>query len=84
VFSGEVVDFDTKGPFNATATLRVSEVWKGSEQETLEVHTRDPAFCGYRFEEGKITWSTPKGARLPCGSPGCQELRQDQAALEGG
>lgn len=53
VFSGEVVDFDEKGPFNATATLRVSEVWKGPEQETVEVHTRDPAFCGYSFKEGQ-------------------------------
>jgi hypothetical protein len=53
VFPGEVVDFDTKGPFNATATLRVSEVWKGPEQGTLEVQTRDPAFCGYRFKEGQ-------------------------------
>ena len=53
VFSGEVVDFDKKGPFNATATLRVSEVWKGPEQGTLEVHTRDPAFCGYGFKEGQ-------------------------------
>jgi hypothetical protein len=53
VFSGEVVDFDMKGPFNATAILRVSEVWKGPERGTLEVHTRDPAFCGYRFKEGQ-------------------------------
>ena len=84
VVSGEVVDFDTKGPFNATATLPVSEVWKGSEQETLEVHTRDPAFCGYRFEEGqeylvyaeggqatlRIAWLSRTAA-----GPGCSRRR---------
>ena len=38
----------------ATATLRVSEVWKGPEQEILEVST--PVFgasCGYPFKEGQ-------------------------------
>lgn len=54
VFSGEVVDFDMKGPFNATATLRVSEVWKGPEQETLEVSTPvSGSACGYPFKEGQ-------------------------------
>lgn len=47
------MDFDKRSAFNATAILRVSEVWKGPEQETLEVNTRDPAFCGYPFKEGQ-------------------------------
>jgi hypothetical protein len=63
VFSGEVVDFNKKGPFNATAILRVSEVWKGPEQGTLEVHTRDPAFCGYRFKEGQEYLVYAEGGR---------------------
>jgi hypothetical protein len=35
-------------------TLRVSEVWKGPQTETLEVTTpRDGATCGYNFKEGQ-------------------------------
>jgi hypothetical protein len=38
----------------ATATLRVSEVWKGPERETLEVSTSSQeAACGVPFEEGQ-------------------------------
>jgi hypothetical protein len=66
VFSGEVVEVDKSPPpdkevrFNpdygdiAIVTLRVSDVWKGPEQETLEVGT--PVFgasCGYPFKEGQ-------------------------------
>jgi hypothetical protein len=48
VFSGEVVEVEKPPPpttmkmamqSEATVTLRVSEVWKGPEQETLEVST---------------------------------------------
>ena len=68
VFSGEVVDFE-KSPSGttmmegtmwmdasapATATLRVSEVWKGPERETLEVSTSSQeTACGVPFEEGR-------------------------------
>jgi hypothetical protein len=35
-------------------TLRVSEAWKGPQQETLVVSTpRDGATCGYAFKEGQ-------------------------------
>jgi hypothetical protein len=35
-------------------TLRVSEVWKGPQRETLEVSTPiDGVLCGYHFEEGQ-------------------------------
>jgi hypothetical protein len=38
----------------STATLRVSEVWKGSERETLEVSTSSQeGACGYPFKEGQ-------------------------------
>ncbi len=69
VFSGEVVDVENPPPFTtmtegtmllsqggmATITLRVSEVWKGSTPQAVQVTT--PADwgggCGYPFEEGQ-------------------------------
>ena len=59
VFSGEVATIDRPSPFKSgadleTDTFRVSEVWKGPEQETLEVHTAlMGASCGYPFKEGQ-------------------------------
>ncbi len=59
VFSGEVVAVEqgtatASGPGNDTVTLRASEVWKGPEQEALEVRTPSQGMaCGYRFEEGR-------------------------------
>ena len=59
VFSGEVVAVDqgtatARSPGYDTATLRVSEVWKGSERGTLELRTPSQgAACGYHFEEGR-------------------------------
>ena len=60
VFSGEVVDLQ-KGTSairwfgtSDTATLRVSEVWKGTDQGTLEVSTPSQgSACGYAFKEGQ-------------------------------
>ena len=62
VFSGEVLDVE-KGPplrmlgFNTPSskvTLRVSEVWKGSGQEALELSTpSQEGVCGYSFKEGQ-------------------------------
>jgi hypothetical protein len=53
VFSGEVADVEKQGR-TATVTLRVSEVWKGPEQGTLEVATSSQeSACGYPFEEGQ-------------------------------
>src|ERR687897_2575300 len=60
VFSGEVVDLQKGtsairwfGPSD-TATLRVSEVWKGTDQRTLEVRTPSQgSACGYAFKEGQ-------------------------------
>ncbi len=52
VFSGEVVEIGGGEP--ATVSFRVSEVWKGPEQGTLEVTTsRQESACGYSFKEGK-------------------------------
>ena len=59
VFSGEVVRIDPPNPWKSSATIetdtfRVSEVWKGPEQRTLEVHTAlIGASCGYPFKEGQ-------------------------------
>lgn len=59
VFSGEVVEIDQPSHFKSSAdletdTFRVSEVWKGPEQRTLEVHTAlMGASCGYPFKEGQ-------------------------------
>ena len=59
VFSGKVVAVE-QGTSTArswgydTATLRASEVWKGSGRGTLEVRTPSQgAACGYHFEEGR-------------------------------
>src|SRR5215218_7899773 len=38
VFSGEVVEVD-KGSQISTVTLRVNEVWKGPQRETIQVST---------------------------------------------
>jgi hypothetical protein len=59
VFAGEVVKIDRPSPFKSSAaletdTFRVSEVWKGPGQRTLEVHTALwGASCGYPFKEGE-------------------------------
>jgi hypothetical protein len=63
VFVGKVVDFGKSTSSSremtiiggaSTATLRVSEVWKGPERETLEVSTSSQeGACGYPFEEGR-------------------------------
>jgi hypothetical protein len=39
----------------ASVTLRVSEVWKGSKHETVQLATvpNDGVSCGYPFEEGQ-------------------------------
>ena len=60
VFSGEVSAIEkqeaatSRHPGTATVTLRVSEVWKGQEQRTLEVSMPSQgSACGYPFEEGR-------------------------------
>jgi hypothetical protein len=57
VFAGEVVSITKGEPFGRepnTVSLRVSEVWKAPELETLEVTTpRGGAACGYPFKEGQ-------------------------------
>ena len=71
VFSGKVVDLEnTPNPTmmegtmltiiggnaaTASVTLRVSEVWKGSMHETVQLATvpNDGVSCGYPFEEGQ-------------------------------
>jgi hypothetical protein len=54
VFSGEVIDVESVPGAMFAYTLRVYEVWKGPEEETLKVYTRDPALCGYPFKEGQV------------------------------
>lgn len=42
------------GGGNDTVSLRVSEVWKGPDQGTLQVSTPSQGgACGYHFEEGR-------------------------------
>ena len=66
VFSGEVLDVE-KGPvtnagFLSIVTLRISEVWKGPQRETLEVSTYTD--CGPPFKEGRkvlvYAWASGK------------------------
>jgi hypothetical protein len=65
VFSGEVVKIDQPSPFKSgaaleTDTFRVYEVWKGTEQKTLVVHTALMGMsCGYPLRRDKSIWSTP-------------------------
>jgi hypothetical protein len=59
VFSGEAVAVKqgtatARSPGYDTATLRVSETWKGSGRGTLEVRTPSQGMaCGYHFEGGR-------------------------------
>ena len=59
VFSGRVTAIEKevatrRHPGTATATLRVSQLWKGPERATLEVSTPSyDAACGYTFKEGQ-------------------------------
>jgi len=59
VFSGQVTAIEKEAatgrhPGTATATLRVSEVWKGPERGTLEVSTASQgSACGFPFKEGR-------------------------------
>ena len=53
VFSGQVTAIE-KEAGTATATLRVTEVWKGPERGTLEVSTSSQeSACGFPFEAGR-------------------------------
>jgi hypothetical protein len=57
VFSGRVTAIEKevatrRHPGTATATLRVSQLWKGPERATLEVSTASQeSACGFPFEE---------------------------------
>ncbi len=92
VFSGEVVDFENTpnitmmegemvtmmggNTATATATLRVSEVWKGPERQTMQIGTapNDGVSCGYPFEEGKEYLVYASGKQDPEAS-GCSETK---------
>ena len=60
VFAGQVVNISNGEtarawrPATVTVSFRDSEVWKGPEQETLEVRTPSAGpSCGYPFKEGQ-------------------------------
>jgi hypothetical protein len=91
VFSGEVVKIDPPSPFKSSAaletdTLRVSEVWKGPGQRTLEVHTALMGMsCGYPFKEGQeylvYAYSGKQGLEVDLCN-GTQRLTEAEADLE--
>ena len=91
VFSGEVVKIDRPSPFKSgadleTDTFRVSEVWKGPEQRTLEVHTAlMGASCGYPFKEGQeylvYAYTGKRGLEVDLCN-GTQRLTEAEADLE--
>ena len=63
VFAGEVVNVSKGEP--ATVSFRVSEVWKGPGQETLEVSTSSQeSACGYSFSEGRKYLVYAEGERM--------------------
>ncbi len=84
VFSGEVMDvegvsftrmFGMSIP-SEKVTLRVSEVWKGPQRDTLEVSTpRDGATCGYNFKEGQEYLVYAYGKEQPFKVDLCSETR---------
>ncbi len=90
VFSGEVVKIDRPSPFKSSAdletdTFRVSEVWKGPEQRTLEVHTALMGMsCGYPFKEGQeylvYAYTGKQGLEVDLCN-GTQRLTEAEAAL---
>lgn len=93
VFSGEVVNFETPptttaeasggkkwtvaGEGHATATLRVSEVWKGPKQQAVEITTAsDEVLCGYPFEEEQEYLVYAYGKEQPFKVNLCSQTRQ--------
>jgi len=90
VFSGKVVEVD-KGSQISTVTLRVDEVWKGPQRETLRVSTPSyGAACGYHFEEGQEYLVYAYGKEEPFRVDLCSQTKPlekagvDLAALGGG
>jgi hypothetical protein len=74
VFSGEVVEISGGEP--ATVSFRVSEVWKGPEQGTLEVTTsRQESACGYSFKERKEYLVYTYGKEEPFKTDLCTETK---------
>jgi hypothetical protein len=84
VFSGEVLDvqegsptrmFGTRIP-SSRVTLRVSEVWKGPQRETLEVSTpSQEGACGYPFKEGQEYLIYARGKEAPFKVDLCSETK---------
>jgi hypothetical protein len=71
VFTGQVVNISKAEPAGAwqparaTVSFRVSEVWKGPEQENLEVSTAsEGSACGYPFSEGRKYLVYAEGRRI--------------------
>jgi hypothetical protein len=70
VFAGQVVNISKEEPgawqpARDTVSFRVSEVWKGPEQETLEVTTAsEGSACGYPFSEGRKYLVYAEGRRM--------------------
>jgi hypothetical protein len=63
VFAGEVVKISKGEPL--TVSFQVSEVWKGPEQENLEVSTSSQeSACGYPFSEGRKYLVYAEGNRM--------------------
>ncbi len=91
VFSGEVVAVEqgtatATSPGYDTATLRVSEAWKGSGRGTWEVRTPSQGMaCGYHFEEGReylvYAYTGKQGLEVDLCN-GTQPLTEAEADLE--
>ena len=93
VFSGEVVDYEKSplattmiegsmvtimmSPRPATVTLQVSEVLKGSKQQTVQVATdvADGVSCGYPFEKGQKYLVYAYGGQQGFKTDGCTETK---------
>lgn len=82
VFSGEVVEVD-KGSQISTVTLRVNEVWKGPQRETIQVSTpSDEAACGYSFKEGQEYLVYAYGKEEPFKDDLCSQTKPLSKASE--
>ena len=81
VFVGEVADIDRIDAFHRRVTFQVTEHFKGSPVETLELVTAsDGVMCGYLFNEGSTYVVYAHGEEGDLGTGSCSRTT---LAIEG-
>lgn len=85
VFVGKVVATENLEGFNRRITFQVSEHFKGSPVDTLELITaRDGAMCGYPFHEGStyVVYAYGEDGQLGAGTCSRTTLAIEGSDLE--